>query len=515
MPASELSVVIPAYNGWWLTERCLRELDRLRMHSSIAFETIVVDDASTDETPRAIAAFPWVRYHRNETNQYFSGTCNAGARLAEAPVILFLNNDAYPLGDAFAPLVRAFDRPEVAIASGGLFWEDGVTQAAGLVMLPNGHWHYSCRNLPSTLDDVTESRDAVGVSGAAMAVRAPWFRENGGFDESYLIGFEDVDLCMRAREQGLVTAYVADSRFAHYEAASDNRFAHELENERLFYERWRPKLAAFPKTLRGDVGAIAIRNGSSGNPLLEGALADLQSALRGFGHPLVRDRVALWRKHDRRFRRAATLGWFCDAQSPGIAIHRRNSGFPTIRTRGATEVSVPFLPCASAKRVETLGVYRSDDPDCKNVGVLGEYSELASHGGFSVTRLTHEVLLGPNRSPLACVVHLGLSDPAAYGNVLLAQAGIPAIVAAREEFATLFQPDVAFIASLGELVPEIARVLADPALRSSSGERLAADAKRRFSPRRSAIRVVDLLCAARFGLEGSATVAAAAGRLNR
>jgi glycosyltransferase involved in cell wall biosynthesis len=60
----ELSVVIPVYNNWWLTARCLRELDRLR-GPSLSFETIVVDNASSDETPDAIAAFPWVRYLRH------------------------------------------------------------------------------------------------------------------------------------------------------------------------------------------------------------------------------------------------------------------------------------------------------------------------------------------------------------------------------------------------------------------------------------------------------------------
>ena len=43
----ELSVVIPVYNNWWLTARCLRELERLREFGTVAFETIVVDNAST------------------------------------------------------------------------------------------------------------------------------------------------------------------------------------------------------------------------------------------------------------------------------------------------------------------------------------------------------------------------------------------------------------------------------------------------------------------------------------
>ena len=220
----ELSIVIPVYDNWWLTARCLRELGRLRSQSPVTFEVIVVDNASTDETPEAIAGFPWVRYQRFEANRNFAGGCNAGVRLAEAPLTLLLNNDAYPVGDALTPLIRAFDRPEVTLAGGALFFEDGVTQAAGLVLLPNAHWHYFYRNLTPTLDAVNRSRDALAISGAAMALRTQWFLENGGFDESFVNGFEDVDLCLRAREQGRAIVYVAEARFIHYEAASAGRF---------------------------------------------------------------------------------------------------------------------------------------------------------------------------------------------------------------------------------------------------------------------------------------------------
>jgi glycosyltransferase involved in cell wall biosynthesis len=111
------------------------------------------------------------------------------------------------------------------------------------------------------------------------------------------------------------------------------------------------------------------------------------------------------------------------------------------------------------------------------------------------------MLLGNAESRFACVVHLGLTDPSAFGNVLLAQAGIPAIVVARDELRALFACDVALFSEPDSLADCIARLVSDASARVRYGELVAADARRRFSPRRSAIRVVDLLCAARFGLE--------------
>lgn len=492
--APQLSIVIPVYDNWWLTARCLRALDRLR-NASISFETIVVDNASGDETPHSIREFPWVRYVRHERNLNFAGACNAGARASEAPFVLLLNNDAYPLGDAFSPIVRAFDRNDVAIAGGALFFEDGVTQAAGLVVLSNLHWHYFCRNLPGSLEAVHRSRGSLGVSGAAMAVRRDWFLENGGFDETFVNGFEDVDLCLRARDDGRGVVYVAQARFAHYEAASAGRFAREAENERRFYERWTQRMRALPRTLRGEVSAVTVRCGTA-DPLLVAALADLEAALRAFGHPLVHGTVAPWRRLDRRFRRAATLSWFDgEASSPGILIERRHDTAASIRTHGAAALEVPFLPCVDAQRVRRSGVARSDDLACARVGVVG--------GDFpGAVALTPEMVLGAQAAgDFACVVHMGLTDGAAFGNVLLAMAGLPAVALATQELRAIFADDVAMVCKRDAIADAVALLVRDVAARRRYGALAAADAQRRFSPRRSAIRVVDLLCAARFGLE--------------
>jgi GT2 family glycosyltransferase len=506
---AQLSIVIPVYDNWWLTARCLSELDRLHRSGSVLFETIVVDNASTDETPRAIAAFPWVRYLRHETNRNFAGACNAGARMAEAPLVLFLNNDAYPLGDAFAPMVRTFDRPEVVIVGGALFFEDGATQAAGLVVLPNAHWHYYWRNLGRMWDAVIQSRDALAVSGAAMAVRTSWFLENGGFDESYANGFEDVDLCLRAREQGRTIAYVANARFAHYEAASAGRFDHEATNERRFYERWSALMATLPRTARGSVGAIAVQSDSSENPLLAAARGDLEGALRSFGHPIVRGTVAPWHRFDRRFRQAATLSWFSsEFNEPAVSIYHPDDSMAMMKTYGEATVYARWLPCASAERVTKLGLRRSGDPSCTRIGIVGSDEDVASmwlSRRYPTLRITPQMLLGDGSAELACVLHLDLSDDSAFGNVLLAQAGLPAVVVETGGLRGLFPPDVALTIQRGsregKIADAVTRFAGDVSVRERYGSLIAADSRRRFSPRRSAIRVVDLLCAARFGLE--------------
>lgn len=498
----QLSVVVPVYNNWWMTARLLAELERLR--DGAAFETIVVDNASTDETRGEIERVPWVRYLRHEENLNFAGACNAGARAAEAPLVLFLNNDAYPLGNALAPLIRAFDREEVAIAGGALFFEDGVTQCAGFVVLPNAHWHYSCRNLPGNLDSVTQPRDALGVSGAAMAVRTQWFLESGGFDESFLNGFEDVDLCMRARQEGRKIVYAACARFAHYEGASEGRYDREMQNERRFYERWSTAFGTIPRVARGDVGAVAIHAPANLTRWSAAALSDLEEALRSFGHPVVRGAVKPWQFVDDRFRRAGSLCWFGAKAPNGASVAlERSSGGAEANVRGGIELTVPWLPCAAPERSQAIPLRRSAQESCPRVVLAGgNRNQFAS----SLPNCEiFEIVDGPfPHAEVACVIVAGQTDEAAFGNVVLAHAGIPAVVIADRGLERLYAGDVAMLVRRGGLNDAVARFTSSLEERERFGNLLRADSLRRFNPRRTAIRVVDLLCASRFGLERTA-----------
>ncbi len=495
----QLSIVVPVYNNWWMTARLLGVLERLR--DGNAFETVVIDNASTDETKTEIGRFSWVRYLRHEQNLNFAGACNAGARDAEAPLTLFVNNDAYPLGDALVPLIRAFDREEVAIAGGALFFEDGVTQCAGFVVLPNAHWHYSCRNLPGNVEAVTRSRDATGVSGAAMAVRTQWFLEGGGFDESFVNGFEDVDLCMRARQEGRTIAYVAGARFAHYEGASEGRYDRETQNERRFYERWSSALGAVPRVARGSVGAIAIHVPPKLTAWSAAALSDLEDALRSLGHPLVRGAVKPWQYVDDRFRRSGSLYWFGAKPSEGPCVAlERSLGGADANVRGAIELNVPWLPCAAPERSQAIPLRRSPHERCPRIALVG--SSPAQFAPVLPDYEIIEVVEGPfPRAEVACAVVAGFTDEAAFGNVALAHAGVPAVVMADRGLERLYAADVATIVDRDGLIDAVARFASNVVERERFGTLLRADSLRRFNPPRTAIRIVDLLCASRFGLE--------------
>ncbi len=433
--------------------------------------------------------------------------------MAQAPLTLLLNNDAYPLGDA---LRRSF---ALSIERRSRSQEARSSSRTALPKLPD--WS-CCRTRTGTISfatcrrarSVNRSREALGVSAAPpWRCERKWFLDEGGFDESFVNGFEDVDLCMRAREQGRAIEYVADARFAHYEAASENRFAREAENERRFYARWSARMARFRgRSRRGRRDRV--RSGGAGDSLLAAA----PRGSRG-GAARVRPSGRAWRDCAVATSRPAISPR--QRRSGGFPMKRRRAASPSIASkrlcvdsdvrRGRSRRT--WLPCAALSASAGFARHRSAMQPCKRVGVVG--------GELDGDRpITPEMFLGASDCELACVVHSGSTDEAAFGNVLLAQAGIPAVVLDNRRVACALSPTTsrslrARCASRSASCKIRRRPAVAPALRRDV---LAADARRRFSPRRSAIRVVDLLCAARFGLERPQrprTAAAQALRLSR
>src|SRR4051794_21052615 len=89
--ALRVSLIVPTYNGAHLMPVCL---DAIAAQSRRPDETVVVDDASTDDTAGLLAArYPWVRVVRLETNRGFAGAVNVGIRATRGEVAVLLNND--------------------------------------------------------------------------------------------------------------------------------------------------------------------------------------------------------------------------------------------------------------------------------------------------------------------------------------------------------------------------------------------------------------------------------------
>lgn len=112
------SIIIPTYNRAHLLPRAIKSA---LAQTFTDFELIIVDDASTDETPQVMASFqdPRIVYLRQEQNGGASSTRNAGIKIAKGKYISFLDDD-----DELSPkfLQRTFDTLEAASPDVGFAW---------------------------------------------------------------------------------------------------------------------------------------------------------------------------------------------------------------------------------------------------------------------------------------------------------------------------------------------------------------------------------------------------------
>jgi glycosyltransferase involved in cell wall biosynthesis len=210
--APELSVVICSHNG----ERMLPSaLEGLRGQSLDAkrFEVIVVDDGSTDATA-SIATAHGARVVRLDPNRGIAAARNAGVSAARGAIVAFTDDDCEPEQDWLAALVVSFADPGTEGVGGQVrpASNDGFVLrylAVRRPLAPLGGDLLSSANLGYRL--WLYLRTAVGsgaplaagaslysVVGANMAFRRELIFELGGFDEAFVFGGEEEDLCRRA-----------------------------------------------------------------------------------------------------------------------------------------------------------------------------------------------------------------------------------------------------------------------------------------------------------------------------
>jgi GT2 family glycosyltransferase/radical SAM superfamily enzyme YgiQ (UPF0313 family) len=238
-PAFDVSIIIPVFNRADLTRQCLTKLAEVT--DGVRYEVIVVDNHSTDETPEFLAGLSGdIHVIRNEDNLGFAKACNQGAKAARGKYLVFLNNDTIPLQNWIQPLVQEVEQNDrTAVVGSKLLYEDGTIQHAGVAF--SRVWftpYHVYSGLPADAPCVNYRREFQSITAACMLVRREVFEAVGGFDEGYRNGFEDVDLCLKIREQGRRLIYRPDSVLYHLESRTPGRKDHDRDNGRRLIQRW-------------------------------------------------------------------------------------------------------------------------------------------------------------------------------------------------------------------------------------------------------------------------------------
>lgn len=247
-PNPMVTVIIPVYGEIDYTLRCLASI--AAHPAQVAFEVIVVDDCSPDNSADILSHVNGIRLLRNEKNQGFIRSCNTGASAAQGEYLYFLNNDTEVTPGWIDELVRTFEAfPGTGFAGSKLVYPDGRLQEAGGIVWQDGSaWNFGRYQDPQ-LPIYNYAREVDYCSGASIMVPKVLFDELGGFDEHYLPAYdEDCDLALKIRDKGYRVIYQPLSTVIHFEGVtsgtdtSKGTKAYQVENTKKLYARWKSRL---------------------------------------------------------------------------------------------------------------------------------------------------------------------------------------------------------------------------------------------------------------------------------
>jgi GT2 family glycosyltransferase len=224
----DISVVVVNWNTRALLERCLDSLETQR--GTVGLEVIVVDNGSNDGSQELVRqAHPKVRLIANPDNRGFSAANNQGLDASSGRYIFLLNSDTEVEASSLRALIGYGDaHTEAGIMGPRLLNNDGTLQPSGgrfptvLSTMAGlfGADRLSGRPRYGTTRDYSQPAVVDEVSGAAMLVRREVIEQVGSLDESFVWGYEDVDLCRRAHLAGWQVHYVPAATVRHEWGAS-------------------------------------------------------------------------------------------------------------------------------------------------------------------------------------------------------------------------------------------------------------------------------------------------------
>jgi GT2 family glycosyltransferase len=211
-----------------LLSRCVDSLLTRTAYDRLA--VTLVDNGSREQATLDLLARlqqrPGVSVIRDDRPFNFAALNNAAAVRSDADVLVFLNNDTEVVDPGWVEtLLEEARRPEVGAVAPLLVYPDGAVQHAGAALGLHGYAGHPFAGLSPDGDTPfgrphEGTRNWLAVTAACMMVERSKFEAVGGFDESFVVAGNDVDLCLRLTAAGHRSLCVPHTVLVHDESRS-------------------------------------------------------------------------------------------------------------------------------------------------------------------------------------------------------------------------------------------------------------------------------------------------------
>lgn len=224
----KVSIIILNKDHKDLLKRCV---DSVLTKSNYGnYEIVICENGSTDkdifEYYDSLKLDPKVRIvNWNEGGEFnYPRLNNFGAKNANGDYILLLNNDTEVITEGWLEeLLGLAQRQDTGVVGCMLRYPDDTIQHAGIFLSGGQSMHdglFESSLAPGYRGINRCVTDVSAVTGACMMIRRDVWDKLGGLNEDYAVAYNDIDLCLRAREAGYRILYTPYAALYHYEGRS-------------------------------------------------------------------------------------------------------------------------------------------------------------------------------------------------------------------------------------------------------------------------------------------------------
>ena len=243
MPYKLVSFIVPLYNHLAQTKAMYESL-LMTLPSNLNYEIVFIDDFSSDGTREWLATIgsPKVSYILNDENYGYAKTNNIAANSSKGELLFFVNNDLVFKDNWIEPMIELIENPylRAGIVGNVQFRVDNnQIDHAGVVVTEKGKIEH--KKSKSEHSKLYES--VFAVTGACFLIKKNDYLDIGGFDESFINGGEDIDLCLSIKKFGKKVYICTNSNVYHHVSLSRDLASLQNEkNSRRLFSKWRKEI---------------------------------------------------------------------------------------------------------------------------------------------------------------------------------------------------------------------------------------------------------------------------------
>ena len=272
----KISIIIPNKDHKKDLKRCIKSILKSTYKN---YEIIIVENNSKEKSIfkyyKKLEKNPKIKIEKSKLVLFnYSKLNNFGASKAEGEYLVFLNNDTKIITTNWLEtIISNCQREEIGAIGAKLIYKNKRIQHAGVVLNLTGtaghvNWNEK-ENNPGYFGRIMIQQNVSAVTGALLGISKKVFEQVEGFDETFPIAYNDVDLCLKIQDIGKLITYNPYIEAYHYESQSRGYEDTEEKQKRLKKEenklkkKWKKYFDVTDKyyspNLRTDVPNMRIR----------------------------------------------------------------------------------------------------------------------------------------------------------------------------------------------------------------------------------------------------------------